>query len=292
MYNRTNVAGNSMNAGASSGINPYSSPNMKVNPYSSGKRPGSVDNGAIVHHASAAATHGGPKITPTAQLIMYQNRFTICARVCDLQIGCPHLVQRQSWPRRPVAHLEATRWQPSVLRVSVTMAANLLSGGDIHIERRIPETEELHEWWTTQGSSGGALRDLCPVPVVQAHLTFIKNDKKGGAWYTACPNKEDPCRNRCKITETIDGNSMCERCHGTYPNCTRKWIFSATVGDEETASSWVFDEQAQQMLGVTADETSAQFESQDVYNGYFARALITECVFKCRVKNEIVNDGQ
>ncbi|KAG7343082.1 replication factor A [Nitzschia inconspicua] len=87
---------------------------------------------------------------------------------------------------------------------------------------------------------------------------------------------------------------MCERCHGTYPNCTRKWIFSATVGDE-TASSWVgiFDEQAQQMLGVTADEALAQFENQDVYDGYFARALIMEWVFKCcRVKNEIVNDGQ
>jgi replication factor A1 len=78
MYNRTNVAGNPY-----SGNNPYTSPNAKANPYSPSRRPDSVGSGggAIVHQGSDAFTPGGPKITPIAQLNMYQNRITIRARV-------------------------------------------------------------------------------------------------------------------------------------------------------------------------------------------------------------------
>ena len=125
----------------------------------------------------------------------------------------------------------------------------------------------------------------------KGRFTFLKKDKEGGAWYTACPNKDEPCRNRCKVTQTTDGNWQCDRCHGTYPNCNRKWIFSGTVSDD-SASTWVsiFDEQAQQLLGITADEVFAQYENQDLYDGYFAKAVHTEWVFKCRVKNEMVND--
>jgi replication factor A1 len=201
-----------------------------------------------------------------------------------------------------------------------------LSGGDIHIEPKIPETEALQEWWSSQGSRGGAIKSLSSTGgygkvdafvdrksiadiknqnlgyispekgdylSFKAHITFIKKDKEGGAWYTACPNKEEPCRNRCKVTQTTDGNWMCDRCHGTYPECTRKWIFSATVGDD-TSSTWVniFDEQAQQLLGVTADEVFAQYENSDAYDGYFGKANHSEWIFKCRVKNEMVNDGQ
>ena len=200
-----------------------------------------------------------------------------------------------------------------------------LSGGDIFVEPDVPETEDIRRWWSSQGSrsapvkslssSGGAggrmdsFADRKTIAAIKgehlgqdnpkgdyitfkAHFTFLKKDKEGGAWYTACPNKEEPCRNRCKINQTTDGNYQCDRCGGTYPNCNRKWIFSGTVGDG-TANTWVsvFDEQAQQLLGVTADEMFQHFESdQSKYDAVFAKAAYTEWIFKCRVKKEFVND--
>jgi replication factor A1 len=201
-----------------------------------------------------------------------------------------------------------------------------LSGGDgVFVEPEIPETEALQQWWESQGSrsravkslstSGGAggkmdaFADRKSIADIKnqnlgynnekgdfisfkAQFSFLKKDKEGGAWYTACPNKDEPCRNRCKVTQTTDGNWQCDRCHGTYPTCTRKWIFSATVADD-TSTTWVsiFDDQAMPLFGgATADDVFAQYENQDLYDGYFAKAAHTEWVIKCRVRNEIVND--
>jgi replication factor A1 len=200
-----------------------------------------------------------------------------------------------------------------------------LSGGDVHVEPNIPETESLREWWTSQGSraspskslssSGGAggrvdsfterkcIRDIKQQNLgyndtvkgdylsFRAYFSFLKKDKEGGAWYPACPNKEEPCRNRCKVSQTTDGNWQCDRCHGTYPTCTYKWIFSGTVSDD-TSTTWVsvFDEQAQQLFGgITADQAQKEFDNQDAYDGHFAMATNTEWIMKCRVKQEEVN---
>ena len=200
-----------------------------------------------------------------------------------------------------------------------------LSGGDVFVEPDVPETEDIRRWWKSQGSrsapvkslssSGGAggkmdsfndrktIADIKNQHLGQnnekgdyltfkAHFTFLKKDKEGGAWYTACPNKEDPCRNRCKINQSTDGSYACDRCHGNFPTCDRKWIFSGTVADG-MASTWVsvFDEQGQQLLGTTANAMFEQYESnQDEYDATFARGAFTEWVFKCRVKQEMVND--
>lgn len=200
-----------------------------------------------------------------------------------------------------------------------------LSGGDIFVEPDCPETEDVRMWWSSQGSrsapvkslssSGGAggrmdgfndrkvIADIKGQQLGESnekgdyltfkgHFTFLKKDKEGGAWYTACPNKDEPCRNRCKINQTTDGSYHCDRCNGTYPNCNRKWIFSGTVGDG-TSNTWVsiFDEQAQQLLGTTADEMFGHYETnQEHYDAAFAKAAFTEWIFKCRVKKEMVND--
>jgi len=200
-----------------------------------------------------------------------------------------------------------------------------LSGGDIFVEPDCPETEDIRMWWSSQGSrsapvkslssSGGAggrmdgfndrklIADIKGQQLgesnekgdfltFKAHFTFLKKDKEGGAWYTACPNKDEPCRNRCKINQTTDGSYHCDRCNGTYPNCNRKWIFSGTVGDG-TSNTWVsvFNEQAEQLLGTTADEMFGHFETnQEVYDAAFAKAAFTEWIFKCRVKKELVNE--
>jgi replication factor A1 len=464
MYNRTNVAGSiSAASPTKGGGNPYTSPPNKRNPYSPG-------GNAPIQHQGSAAPGGASKYTPISQLNMYQNRFTIKARVtsksdiktwsnakgegtlCSIevldhsgmdmritmfkeavdkfynyfQIGSVYTItggklkvanqkfntcksnyemtidqntevalvddtgdiKSQSFDFVKISHLEnvpegknvdiiaiaqevgdvqtlvskksgqelqksdvtliddtgvqvrLTLWGKQAVEAKSTMDGNKvvafrrarvsdyggksLSGGDVHIEPNVPETEAIREWWSSQGSRGGPTKSLSSTGnygkiesfserktiadikgqnlgynnpdkgdylSFKGTFTFLKKDKEGGAWYTACPNKEEPCRNRCKVTQTTDGNWQCDRCHGVYPNCTRKWIFSATVGDD-TASTWVniFDEQAQQLLGVSADEVFAQYENQDMYDGYFAKATNTEWIFKCRVKNEMVND--
>jgi replication factor A1 len=52
-----------------------------------------------------------------------------------------------------------------------------------------------------------------------------------------------------------------------------------------------FDEHATQLFGgASADDAFANFDNQDSYDGHFAKATHTEWIFRCRVKNEIVND--
>jgi replication factor A1 len=200
-----------------------------------------------------------------------------------------------------------------------------LSGGTPFPEPEMPETSRLQQWWDTQGSHGTTVKSLSgggggggrmdpfadrrtiadiknqglgynsekgDYLCFKAHFTFMKKDKEGGAWYPACPNKEEPCRNRCKVTQTTDGNWDCLRCHGVFPTCNRKWIFSTTVADD-TGSTWVsvFNEDALTLFGgVIADDVFAQYDNQDLYDGYFAKATYTDWVMKCKVKNEIVND--
>jgi replication factor A1 len=201
-----------------------------------------------------------------------------------------------------------------------------LSGNGYFIEPKIPETEALQQWWSSSqggknitvkslsssGPGGGKMdsfqdrKDISDIKNLnlgynnekgdyisfKAHISFLKKDKDGGAWYTACPNKDEPCRNRCKVTQTTDGNWQCDRCHGTYPTCSHKWIFSGTVADD-TSSTWVsfFDEHATQLFGgASADDAFSNFDNQDLYDGHFAKATHTEWIFRCRVKNEIVND--
>lgn len=132
---------------------------------------------------------------------------------------------------------------------------------------------------------------------VKAHLTFLKKDKEGGAWYPACPNANEPCKNRFKVSSATDGGYSCEKCQQQYDKCVRRWIFSAVVEDD-TGSNWVsfFNEQAEQLLGATADDVfRASYENghdQDAYESVFARANFSEWVLKCKVKSELVNEEQ
>ena len=128
-------------------------------------------------------------------------------------------------------------------------------------------------------------------------FTFLKKDKEGGAWYTACANADEPCKNRFKVTQTTDNNWYCDKCQGTFETCVRRWIFSGTVSDD-TSTTWVslFNEQAETLFGgVTADEVfeksmSSGETDQDAYDSYFAKASHTDWIFKCKVKQEMVGD--
>jgi replication factor A1 len=213
-------------------------------------------------------------------------------------------------------------------RVSDYNGKTVSLSGDYEVNPDISEARSLLAWWKSgQGvntrslssSGGGAGRmegfaerkdiatiknenlgqsgsDKADYLTFKATLTFLKSNKEGGAWYPACANSGEPCKNMFRVTQTPDGQWSCEKCQGTYPTCVRRWIFSGTVEDD-TSTSWVsfFNEQAEQLLGTSADEvyertfTGGQHD-QDAYDSVFARAAYTEWVFKCRVKNEVYND--
>ena len=202
-----------------------------------------------------------------------------------------------------------------------------LSGTGCSVEPRIPQADQLRQWWSVNGNStqtrslssaGGGARG--PDPFEQrktvssikeeqlghndkpdwlsfkATITFLKKDKAGdeGAWYTACFNAEDPCRNMFKATQTSDGFFHCDKCQKTYENCVRRFIFSGTVADD-TSTSWVsvFNEQAELMFnGVKADDLYEKMTEgdRDSYDSTFAKATCTEYIIKCKVKQEHVGE--
>lgn len=215
-------------------------------------------------------------------------------------------------------------------RVSDYGGRSLSLSGSIETNPDIPQTAPLQTWWRTQTANGGvtgkslsATRGGAGVMesleqrqtiadiknnnlgyagdkpdwlTFKATVSFLKKDKEGGSWYPACANAGEPCKNRYKVTQTTDGNWYCDKCQGSFPTCVRRWIFSGVVEDD-TSSTWVsfFNEQAETLLaGATADQVYAETyqdqQDQDAYDSYFAKANHTEWIFKCKVKNEMVNE--
>ena len=207
-----------------------------------------------------------------------------------------------------------------------------LSGSGFEVNPSIPQANSLKQWWSMNGNNGSSTtRSLSttmggnrgPDPFEQrkfisaikseqmgyndkpdwlsfkATVTFLKKEKQGdeGAWYTACANADDPCKNMYKATQTSDGNWHCDKCMKTYENCVRRFIFSGTVADD-TCTSWVsvFNEQAEIILnGATANDLYAQVmngDGKDLYDSTFMKSTYTEWIFKCKVKQELVGDEQ
>jgi replication factor A1 len=212
-------------------------------------------------------------------------------------------------------------------RVGEYNGKSLSAGPSYEIRPDIVPAKQLAAWWeqtggtmptqkslSTAGSRADLLSDRKPILSIKqenlglvggdkadwlsfkAALTFIKKDKDGGAWYTACANSGEPCKNRYKCSQTTDNQWYCDKCQGTYPNPVRRWIFSGVLEDS-TSSTWVsfFNEQAESLLGKTADECyQASYNNggfdPDAYDSTFAEVLFTEWIFKCKVKNEFHND--
>lgn len=235
------------------------------------------------------------------------------------------------WGDRAKTALSEFANQPLVgfkkLRVSDYGGRSLsVAGGPVIIDPNVPEANVIRHWWNTQGahgairsmSGGGAGREAAfderkPIASIQsehmgfnekpdfltfkANINFIKRDKDGGPWYTACANPEPPCKNMCKVTAVGDGNWYCDRCQQTRAECVRRYIFSGTVIDE-TCTTWVsiFNDQALQLLGEenTADRLyQLYFEQGDTemgFEGTFHKAMFSDWIFKCKVKQETVGD--
>jgi len=213
------------------------------------------------------------------------------------------------------------------LRVSDFGGRSLsVSGGPLIINPNVPEANAIRHWWETQGAHGqirsmsggigGAGREVPfderkPISAInheqlgfsekpdfltfKATINFIKRDKDGGPWYTACANPEPPCKNLCKVTSTAENSWYCDRCHQTRQDCVRRYIFNGTVIDD-TCTTWVsfFNDQAVQLLG---EENSADIvhkryfdDAEAGFDGIFVKATFSDWIFKCKVKQETVGD--
>lgn len=205
-----------------------------------------------------------------------------------------------------------------------------LSGSGCAVEPNIPQAGQLKQWWATNANktqsrslSSGMGGNRGPDPFEQRKdvssikteqlgynekpdwltfkvtITFLKKEKTGdeGAWYTACANSEDPCKNMYKATQTSDGNWHCDKCQQTHETCVRRFIFSGTVADD-TCTSWVsvFNEQAEVLFdGAKADALYARLsegDGRDLYDSTFTKASYTDWIMKCKVKQEMVGDEQ
>lgn len=202
-----------------------------------------------------------------------------------------------------------------------------LSGSGCSVDPKIPQANQLKQWWAVNGnntqsrslsSGGGGARGPDPFDqrktvssikdeqlgynekpdwlTFKATISFLKKDKGSdeGAWYTACSNSGEPCKNMFKATQTSDGFFHCDKCQQTSEKCVRRFIFSGTVADD-TSTSWVsvFNEQAEGMFnGVTADQLYDKFAEgdRDSYDSTFAKATFSEWIIKCKVKQELVGD--
>ena len=206
------------------------------------------------------------------------------------------------------------------------------SGSSIIVNPKIPEADSVRNWWTSQGSRGtvnvksissgggglGGKRDSFesrkPLNAIKDEnmghapdgkadwfstkvtFTFLRKEKEGGPWYTACANPDEPCKNRPKVTQSHDGAWICEKCGQQRETCVRRYIFSACITDN-TSTVWasLFNEQAEVLLGegMSADSLYQRcFENGDMeyFEQVFNKANYTDWIVKCKVRCEPMGD--
>jgi replication factor A1 len=214
-----------------------------------------------------------------------------------------------------------------------SLRSNLNTGGIDINPFFLPNAKKLHSWWLSQSNAITTIKprnlslhttqiqhsfdtiaersnitkikehsmeaknvDKRDYFTIKGYCKFISNNREGGAWYAACPNSDDPCRNLYKVTQSEDGSTWeCKKCCKHYPKPVRRWILSAVIQDY-SSSTWVtlYNEQAELLLGgITADEAfdlsngDDNIFNIDKYNSIFFKPLYQEYIFKCKVKNEI-----
>jgi replication factor A1 len=189
-------------------------------------------------------------------------------------------------------------------RVNEFQGKNVSTGFSSQVfynESTISETQQMHTWWKTTGNSaptktlsssgsgGGGNRfdkrkPLSSIKIenlgygekpswldTKGTVNFIKHD---GTWcYPACPEEGI----NKKVVEA-DGGWLCESNGKTYDAPQWRYIFSMVLSDH-SGKEWVtvFDDQAQQLLGVTAGEMKVLQETNEAeFEAKFNKALFTE----------------
>jgi replication factor A1 len=114
---------------------------------------------------------------------------------------------------------------------------------------------------------------------MKLHVTFIPTNRD--PWYEACPNPD--CKK--KVVEEMNSTWRCEKCNQSFDNCKRRYIMSAQCADSSGADWFsLFDEQAQEIFGMTADELKGIKDNQgeEHFNDVLQRAYFRPYIFKSK----------
>ena len=198
-----------------------------------------------------------------------------------------------------------------------------LSANSYTVQPDIGQVAHLEKWWSELGDDKQvrgltikpntpceARKNLSSIKSEQlgcnkedwitfkATILLLKKEKQNGdpAWYTACANSAEPCRNLYKVEETSLGKWRCNKCNETRDDCVRRFVLYGTMADD-TCTSWVtvFNKEVELLLeGKTADELFEKMCNEssgvDEYNSMFAKCQYTDWIVKCKVKEEVHND--
>ncbi|XP_051115840.1 replication protein A 70 kDa DNA-binding subunit B [Andrographis paniculata] len=95
---------------------------------------------------------------------------------------------------------------------------------------------------------------------IKAYVSYIKSDQ--AMWYRACKT----CNK--KVTEAVDAGYWCEGCQKNEQDCNLRYIMVVKVSDATGEAYFsVFNEQAEKIIGCTADELN-ELRSQDGESSY------------------------
>nr|XP_019709949.1 replication protein A 70 kDa DNA-binding subunit B isoform X2 [Elaeis guineensis] len=161
------------------------------------------------------------------------------------------------------------------------VSLSTLSRSTVLINPDLPESEKLRTWYDSEGkgtqmasvgstmnsSSKTGLRSMYSDRVLLSHITndptmgqdkpvyfsikvyatYIKPDQT--MWYRACKT----CNK--KVTEAVGSGYWCEGCQRNDDQCSLRYIMVVKVSDH-SGEAWlsVFNEQAEKIIGCTADE--------------------------------------
>uniref|UniRef100_A0A1B6CV81 Replication protein A subunit n=1 Tax=Clastoptera arizonana TaxID=38151 RepID=A0A1B6CV81_9HEMI len=189
---------------------------------------------------------------------------------------------------------------------------SLVSSSVMQTNPDVPEAHKLRGWFDcltddanfhsisarTGGTDGGNYKCITlqeakdsqlgggDKPDYYSTIATLVHVRTENCLYKACP--QPTCQK--KVIDQNTGMYRCEKCNREYDSYKWRLLVSVQLSDW-TAGQWVtlFQETAEQLFGVTADEIGTRKENDDRFNECFSNALFKDYVFRLRAKIEEYN---
>ncbi|KAK9278051.1 hypothetical protein L1049_027609 [Liquidambar formosana] len=201
------------------------------------------------------------------------------------------------------------------------VSLSTLTRSTVLVNTDMPESKKLRSWYDSEGkeasmasvgsgmspSSKGGMQSMYSDRVrlsyitsnpslgedkpaffsIRAYISFIKPDQT--MWYRACKT----CNK--KVTDAIGSGYWCEGCQKNDEECSLRYIMVVKVSDA-SGEAWVsvFNEQAEQIIGCSADELDkleSQEGDQNLYQLKLKEATWVPYLFRVSVvQNEYMNE--